>query len=382
MGSDAMSVLAQVPFAVIGFSAVAYIAALIVIVFVHEFGHFQVGRWCGVKIEAFAIGFGRELFGFNDRYGTRWKVCLLPLGGYVKFAGDANAASLPSADAALIPGSLQAATVWRRMAIVVAGPVANFLLAIFIFAAAFMFVGTPVNEPRIDSVTEDGAAKAAGLQSGDFIRAIDGKAIHSFGDIQDIMMLQEAQPLQLQVERAGQTLEITLVPKIVELPDGFGSTRRQSLIGIVHEAAKDPKRVERLGPIDAVAKGAERTWFVAQTTLRYIGKVFLGSERSNQLHGPLGVAKFAGETASMGIWPFVFFIGLISVSIGLVNLFPVPMLDGGHLAFYLIEAVLGKPVSPQAQEWSFRIGLSAILMLMIFATTNDISRYATMIFGG
>jgi regulator of sigma E protease len=199
-----MSVLAQVPFAVIGFSAVAYIGALIVIVFVHEFGHFQVGRWCGVKIETFSVGFGRELFGFNDRFGTRWKVCLLPLGGYVKFLGDANAASLPSANAVAMPGSLQAASVWRRMAIVLAGPVANFILAILIFAAAYMFVGMAVTEPRIDSVTEDGAAKAAGLQAGDYIRSIDGKTMRSFSDIQDAMMLQDAQPLQLQVERAGE----------------------------------------------------------------------------------------------------------------------------------------------------------------------------------
>ena len=373
--------LGQVPFLTILFSLAAYFLALVIIVFFHELGHFQVARWCGVKVEAFSVGFGREIFGLNDRHGTRWKFCWLPLGGYVRFAGDANAASQPNPNALGMAGSLQSAALWQRAAIVAAGPIANFILAIAIFASAFMFVGTPVSEPRIDEVSPQGAAATAGLLKGDMIRKIDGRDIKNFTDIQDAMILREAKPIALQIERGSVKLDISLTPQVIELPDGFGGTRRATLIGISHDGTKDSGKVERLGPVDAVVQGTQRTWFIADTTLRYIGKIFLGVERSNQLHGPLGVAKIAGDWASMGVWPFVFFIGLISVSIGLVNLFPIPMLDGGHLVFYLIEAVMGKPLSPQAQEWSFRIGLSAILVLMVFATTNDVHRYAAMLFG-
>ncbi|MDE2446972.1 MAG: RIP metalloprotease RseP [Alphaproteobacteria bacterium] len=371
----------QFSLAAIGFSIFAYFVALIVIVFIHEYGHFQVGRWCGVKIETFSVGFGREIFGFNDKYGTRWKFCWIPLGGYVRFKGDANAASMPSSDARYEPDTLHAAAVWKRALIVAAGPFANFILAIFIFAAAFMFVGTPINEPRVDSVTETGAAKAAGILPGDFIRVIDGKAIHSFLDIREAMILQGDTPVQIRVERNKQMLDIKIVPKVIEETDDSGRKQRTSQIGIIHEFSKDPVGVERLGPLAAVAKGVERTWFVSATTLRYVGKMFTGKEKSDQLHGPIGVAQMAGESASLGIWPFITFIALISVSIGLVNLFPIPMLDGGHLVFYLIEAVFGKPVGPVAQEWSFRIGLSAMLALMLFATNNDISPYVSKVFG-
>ena len=371
-----------IPFGMVGFSIVAYFLALIIIVFIHEFGHFYVGRLCGVTIETFSVGFGREIYGFNDKYGTRWKFCWLPLGGFVKFKGDANAASLPSVVADPTPGSLQAASLWHRAAIVAAGPIANFILAIVIFAAAFMFVGTPINPPRIDDVTAEGAAKAAGLQIGDLIQSVDGKSIHSFIDIQEAMVLHGELPVELVAQRNGQMLNLNIVPKVVEIPDGFGSVIRMSQIGIMHDFSKDPVGFERLYPPQAVAKAVGRTWFISSTTLRFLGKIIVGSERANQLHGPVGVAKIAGDYAALGIWPFVSFIAFISVSIGLVNLFPIPMLDGGHLVFYLIEGVFRRPVSPVAQEWSFRIGISAILMLMIFATTNDISRYATMFFGG
>ena len=371
----------QFSLAGIGLSILAYFLALIVIVFVHEYGHFQVGRWCGVKIETFSIGFGREIFGFNDRHGTRWKFCWIPMGGYVRFLGDANAASMPSVTSDPTPGSLQAAVLWKRAAIVTAGPLANFILAILIFAAAFCFVGTPINEPRVDDVTADGAAKAAGLLKGDYIRAIDGRPIHSFMDIREAMILQGNTPIDLKIERNSQMLELTIVPKVVEETDDSGHKQHSSQIGIIHEFSKDPVGYERLNPVQAVAKGVERTWFISTTTLRYVGKIFSGKEKSDQLHGPIGVAQMAGESASMGIWPFITFIALISVSIGLVNLFPIPMLDGGHLVFYLIEAVFGKPVGPVAQEWSFRIGLSAMLMLMLFATNNDLSPYVNKVFG-
>jgi regulator of sigma E protease len=372
----------QVPISVLFFNVAPYILALIIIVFVHEYGHFKVGRLCGVNAETFSIGFGKEIFGFNDKHGTRWKFCWIPLGGYVRFQGDANAASQPNFAAEPKPGSLHAAKLWKRIAIVAAGPLANFLLSIVIFASAYMVLGVPVNEPRIDTVTEDGAAKAAGLVAGDYIRMVDGQSVKSFGEIQEKMILRGENPVTLQIDRGGELREITIIPRIKEIPDNFGSTVRTSLIGITHDGAKDPDVSVRYSPRQAIAKGVERTYFIGLTTLRYLGKIILGSERSNQLHGPLGAAKIAGDFASHGVWAFATFIGLISVSIGLVNLFPVPMLDGGHLVFYFLEGILGKPVSPQTQEWSFKIGLSVILLFMIFVTTNDLGRFAAMRFGG
>jgi len=354
------------------FNLLAFIVAVVIIVFIHELGHFMVGRWCGVKIEAFSIGFGREIFGFNDRHGTRWKLGWLPLGGYVRFEGDANAASLPDPDAKPSPTSLQGAKLWKRALIVLAGPVANFILAIGIFTAAFMLVGVPMSEPRVDEVIDGGAAKDAGIMAGDMIRQIDGKEIKTFSDIQDAMVLRDPLPTPLVIERNGQMLNITLTPRIVEITDPLGSKVRMAQIGIKHDGRADPTAANRLGPVAALEKGVEQTWFVSKTTLRYVGKIFTGTESASQLHGPIGVAKAAGDTMQSGPWVFISFIGLISVSIGLINLFPIPMLDGGHLVFYLIEAVLGRPASPAAQEWSFRIGLSAILMLMVLVTTNDI----------
>ena len=372
----------QFSLAAIGFSAFFFFIAIIIIVFVHEYGHFQVGRWCGVKIETFSVGFGREIFGFNDKHGTRWKFSWLPLGGYVKFAGDANAASFPSSSSVHVEGSLHAAAVWKRALIVAAGPFANFILAILIFAAAFLIVGVPINEPRVDGVTETGAAKAAGLVKGDYIRTIDGKDMYSFMDIREAMIFQGDTPILLKIERNKQILEMKIIPKIVEEKDDSGRITRSSQIGIIHEFSKDPVGYERVSPIQSVSKGIERTWFVAATTIRYVGKMFAGKEKADQLHGPIGVAQMMGEGAALGFWSYIERLALISVSIGLVNLFPIPMLDGGHLVFYLIEAVFGKPVGPVAQEWSFRIGISAMLALMIFATNNDISPYFSKFFGG
>ena len=375
-----MSIL-QAPLVAVVFYILPYLLAIIIIVFIHEAGHFYVGRLCGVKVETFSIGFGREIFGFNDKHGTRWKFCWIPLGGYVKFLGDANATSLAQSGAAHLPGSLHAATLPRRMAIVAAGPIANFLLAIVIFTVAFTWVGTPINEPRVDSLTEDGAARAAGLKPGDMIRKIDGRKINSFMEIREVMFMHGENSVVMEVERAGQPMSITLTPRTVEVPDGFGSTARMTLFGIAHDFSKDPQKNERLSVPAALTKAVSQTWFVGSTTLRYLGKVVTGVERSNQMNGPLGGAKIAGDFASQGVWPFITFIALISVSIGLINLFPIPMLDGGHLLFYFIEAILGRPVSQNAQEWSFRVGLSAILMFMIFVTMNDIGRYKAMWFG-
>jgi len=368
-----MQLISQYPALLFVFSAFAYLACVIIIVFIHEMGHFLVGRWCGVNVVAFSIGFGKELFGFTDKHGTRWKLSAIPLGGYVRFEGDANAASMPEFKAKPSPTSLPGAALWRRFLVVLAGPAANFILSIVIFAGAFAFVGTPVNAPRIDEVVEDSAAKQAGLMAGDLIRSIDGSPVTSFSDIQATMANQDPTPMALVIERAGQKQNITLTPKIVEITDDVGVKIKVAQIGIKHDPKNDPQTYVKSGPIEAVVKGANQTWFIVSATMHRIGKIFIGADTAKQLHGPVVVAKIAGDVALLGFWPFIYFIGFISVSIGLVNLFPIPMLDGGHLLFYLIEGVIGRPVSPIAQEWSFRIGLSVILMLVVLVSTNDIT---------
>jgi regulator of sigma E protease len=367
-----MQYLTQVPFFFAAVSILALLLAVIVLVFVHEMGHFLLGRWCGVNIEAFSVGFGRELFGFTDRHGTRWKFAAIPLGGYVRFEGDANVASMPDSRATPSPTSLQGAALWRRFLIVLAGPVANLLLAVAIFTAAFALVGMPVNPPRIDEVVDGGAAREAGLQAGDLIRMIDGRQMKSFADIQATMATQDPTPMALSVERAGQMLNLTLTPKLVEMKDDVGVIIKVTQIGIKHDSKNDPQTYVKSGPLEAIENGAKQTWLIISATGYRVGKIFMGADTVKQFHGPIVMAELAGNYALMGAWPFITFIGFISVTIGLVNLLPIPMLDGGHLLFYLIEGVIGRPVSPVAQEWSFRIGLSAILLLAVFVSTNDI----------
>jgi regulator of sigma E protease len=350
-------------------ATVAYLGALIIIVFVHEMGHFLVGRLCGVKVNAFSIGFGPELWGFVDAKGTRWKLCAIPLGGYVKFEGDANAASMPDSNAVYSPDSLPGAALYKRALIVVAGPMANFILSIAIFSTAYGILGLSVTEPRVGDVVQGGAAQEAGLKSGDLITSIDGKAVVAFSDLQDAVALHGEEPLMLHIDRAGAPMDFQITPKIVEIDDGLGGKAHLAQMGIQSDGKFS---VQHVSPIAALSKGVERTWFIGSMTMRFVGKLFLGQENLNQLHGPVGVAVAAGDTAQLGIWPFVFFIGLISVSIGLVNLFPIPMLDGGHLLFYFLEAVLGRPISAQTQEWGFRIGLSALLVLTVVVSTRDV----------
>lgn len=367
------------------FYALPFLVALLVIVFVHEFGHFIVARWCGVKVEAFSIGFGKEITGWYDRHGTRWKLCWVPLGGYVKFHGDANAASLPDANAVELarnePGSFHGKPVWQRTAIVAAGPVANFLLAIAIFAVAFAFVGVPVTEPRVDEVLAGSAAERAGLQKGDLVLSVDGQAIKSFAELQQAIVTRANEQMVIVVDRGGSHATITAVPDLKEEPDGFGGKFRIGLLGIKHDENADT-RIETYGPVDSVIKGADRTWFIVTTTFKYLGKLVTGRESADQLGGPIAMAKAAGDAAANGVFQFISVIGFLSVSIGLINLFPIPMLDGGHLVYYAIEALRGKPLGQNAQEWGIRVGFSLVIMLMLVGTWNDVTRLVTMAFGG
>jgi regulator of sigma E protease len=381
---DFLSVL-QLPFSTGIFYVIPFLVAIVVIVFIHELGHFQVARWCGVDVETFSIGFGKEITGWYDRHGTRWKLCWIPLGGYVKFRGDANAASMPDADAVAQakndPGNFHGKPLWQRAAVVAAGPIANFILAIFIFSAAFMTVGAPVMEPRVDEVLPGSAAEQAGVRKGDLIVAIEGREIDSFSQIQQQVITRGGEELKVVIEREGQRIDLAIVPKIQEEPDGFGGKMRIGLLGVRHNP-DGAIRYERMGPLAAVESGVERTWFIIDATFRYIGKLVTGRESADQLGGPIAMAKAAGDAASIGFFQFVSVIAFLSVSIGLINLFPIPMLDGGHLVYYAIEAVRGKPLGEQAQEWGFRIGFSLVIMLMVVGTWNDLMRVATVWFGG
>jgi regulator of sigma E protease len=360
----------------------AFLVALTVIVFIHELGHFLVARWCGVRVDVFSIGFGKEITGWVDRQGTRWKLCWLPLGGYVKFHGDANAASMPGErQPAQFPGNFHTKPVWQRAAVVVAGPLANFILAIAIFAAAFSLVGVPIVEPRVDKVVAGGAADRAGIKPGDVIVEVEGKAVENFSDLQEIIIARPGEAVYLIVDRGGSHVAITVVPELKEESDGFGGKVRLGRIGVEHNSSGDI-RYKRLNPLAAVAKGAERSWYIVSTTFNYLGKLFTGRESADQISGPAGIVKAAGDAASLGFLPFVTIVAFLSVSIGLINLFPIPMLDGGHLVYYGIEAIRGKPLGPDAQEWGFRIGFSLVIMLMLVGTWNDLGRFVAMIFGG
>lgn len=360
-----------------------FIVAITVIVFIHELGHYLVARWCGVNIEIFSIGFGREIFGWYDSQGTRWKVCWIPLGGYVKFKGDANAASLPQATSEpIVEGNFHGKPVWQRAAVVAAGPMANFILAIALFTGLFAFAGIPTTEPRAQSVVAGSAAEKVGIAPGDLIKAVDGRPVETFNDLVRAVQFRGGETLDLQIDRGGTPITLKIVPEIKVESDGFGGTVRIGRLGIKIENKDGVAPMRKLPFTEAVAKGTEQTWQIVSLTFVSLGKIFKGEESAKQIGGMISMGKAAGDAASRGVYGFMGLIAFFSVSIGIINLFPIPMLDGGHLVYYAIEAVRGKPVGQQAQEWGFRVGLSLVVMLMAFGFGNDLTRVFTMITGG
>jgi regulator of sigma E protease len=382
MGSNIFSHLHALGGGVVGY-IIPFLFVLSLVVFFHELGHFLVGRWCGVRILVFSIGFGPEIIGFNDRYGTRWKISAIPLGGFVKFFGDDNVASVSSS--ARLAGMDEAARaecfvfqpVRKRAAIVVAGPLANFILAIAIFAGIFMLYGKQTMSARVDAVQPDSAAATAGFQPGDLVLAIDGRSVESFADMQRIVSASADETLAVTVERNGATLTLKAVPALKEVKDTFGNVHRIGILGISRSMAAADMKLQPVPPPRAVWMGIEETWFVVERTLSYIGGVVVGREAADQLGGPIRIAQMSGQVATMGFVALLHLAAVLSVSIGLLNLFPIPLLDGGHLLFYGIEAMRGRPLSERAQEVGFRIGLAIVLMLMIFATFNDIIHLTT-----
>ena len=382
MGSSIASSINDWGFGFLGY-LIPFLFVLTIVVFFHELGHFLVARLYRIRVLVFSLGFGPELFGFNDRTGTRWKISAIPLGGYVKFFGDDNAASVPDQDALSQMSeeerrqTFPAQPVAARAAVVVAGPLANFLLAIVIFAGIFMLYGKQSTSARVDAVQPGSAAEAAGFVPGDLVLSIDGRRIDSFADMQRIISTSAGQTLQVAVDRGGRVVTLKATPALKEIKDNFGNVHRIGVLGITRSMAPGDVRYEKSGPITALRLGVEETWFVIERTLSYIGGVIVGREATDQLGGPIRIAQVSGQVASAGFIALMHLAAVLSVSIGLLNLFPVPLLDGGHLLFYGIEAARGKPLSERAQELGFRIGFAIVVMLMIFATFNDILHLAS-----
>ena len=362
---------------------IPFLFVLTIVVFFHELGHFLVARWAGVKVLTFSLGFGPELAGFNDRHGTRWKISAIPLGGYVKFFGDESEASTPASFETLAnmteeerAGSFHHKRVGPRAAIVAAGPIANFILAIVIFTCLFTFFGKPSTTARVDKIEASSAAAKAGFQVGDIVTAIDGKTIGSFSDMQRIVGVRAGDTLNFTIKRGDSTLQLKGTPELREVKDSFGNAHRLGVLGITRATAPGDVVTERVDPATALWLGVKETWFVVDRTLAYIGGVFTGREAADQVGGPLRIAQISGQVATIGLTALIHLAAVLSISIGLLNLFPVPLLDGGHLLFYAVEAVRGRPLSERAQEMGFRIGLGLVLMLMVFATYNDILHLA------
>jgi regulator of sigma E protease len=382
MGMEILGGLSAFGGGLVGY-VVPFLFVLTIVVFFHELGHFMMARLCGIRVLVFSIGFGPEIAGFNDRYGTRWKISAVPLGGYVKFFGDDNAASTPdhAAVAAMSEADKKDSFIFQpvpaRAAVVAAGPIANFVLAIAIFAGIFMTVGKQTTSARVDTVQAGSAAEVAGFKPGDLVLSINGEKIESFSDMQRVVSISAGEPLAIAVDRGGVPVALKAVPQLKEIKDNFGNVHRLGVLGISRSMAPGDIKTEKAGPIRAVVMGAQETWFVVDRTLSYITGVFAGREAADQLGGPIRIAQVSGQVATAGFAALIHLTAVLSVSIGLLNLFPIPLLDGGHLLFYVIEAIRGRPLSERAQELGFRIGLAIVVMLMIFATFNDILHLAT-----
>ncbi len=359
---------------------IPFVLVLSLIVFVHEMGHYLVGRWSGIKVVAFSLGFGPELVGFNDRHGTRWKLSAIPLGGYVRFFGDADASSkgdsaeweaMSDAERAM---TLNGAKLWKRAATVAAGPIANFLLSILIFSATFSLYGKAVSDPVVAEVLPGSAASTAGIQPGDLLFALDGDRVKTFDDVVRYVGVRPGVAIVVTVKRGDQTIDMTLTPRRTETTDRFGNKMEVGQIGIMTTAKTGNFRVEKLDVLQSVKEGVRQTLNIVTGTYDYISNIFAGRMNADQLGGPIRVAQTSGQIATLGVAALLQLAAVLSVSIGLLNLMPIPVLDGGHLFLYAIEAVRGKPVSAQVQEIAFRVGMIMILSLMVFATWNDISR--------
>ena len=354
---------------------VGFLLLLGPLVTLHELGHLLVGRLFGVKAESFSVGFGKEIAGYTDKRGTRWKLSILPLGGYVQFQGDMNPASVPDPSAPREEGSFQHAALWKRALIVAAGPVTNLLVAIAIFAAFFAFLGKPTitgtDDSRVvGSFSEGSVAEKAGLKVGDTIIAIDGRAITDFGELRTAVALHPAKRMAFTIERAGEQITIPITTARVVDTDSFGNESVMGQIGVA--AAGGAYVLEDVGALQAIPLAVKQCWELTGMMITGIKQIVVGERSFNELGGPLKIAKYSGEQMSLGAIAFINFAALISLNLAFINFLPIPALDGGHLMFYLAEAVRRKPVGPQVTEWAYRTGIALVLMLMVVVTVNDL----------
>jgi len=362
----------------LGWYVIPFLLILSAIVFIHELGHYLVARRCGVKIDVFSLGFGPELYARMDSRGTRWRVGALPLGGYVKFHGDANAASVQNGSS-LGPGvdqrlALAAQPLLNRAAIVIAGPAANFLLAFVIFTFMFAAFGRVEHMARIGRVEPNSPAAAAGFKPGDLVKSIDGEPIASFEGLQESTLMSTGLPMSFVVERGGKDVSLTATPKVTVVDQGVFGKRRMGHLGLASSSdAKDVKIVRCSLPTCA-GWGIGQEWFIVKATSAYIVGLFAGRESADQVSGLIGAAQMAGEMAKISLWELFGLAAWFSVSVGFMNLLPVPLLDGGHLVFYACEAVLGRPLSERMQEIGLRIGIALVALLLVFTTSHDILR--------
>jgi regulator of sigma E protease len=352
---------------------IAFLAVLGPLVFVHEYGHYIVGRWCGVKADTFSIGFGRKILGWTDKRGTEWKIGWLPLGGYVQFAGDRDAVSQPDANWQALPAAEKSHTfpaqpVWKRALIVVAGPATNFLFAILILAGFAWIGGQAVTPPLVGAVEAGSSAAAAGLRAGDRIVSINGREIEVFGDLRMAVEHRPGERLEVRVARDGQDRLVELTPRLVREKDPFGKEYTRAIIGV----APPPPQVQPVPLWEAPLVGINQTWQIIRQTGEVLSQFVTGRRSIKDMNGPVKIAEFSGKAATMGLATLIGFIALISINLGFINLLPLPMLDGGHLAFYAYEAIRRRPAPPQAQEWAFRFGFAAIVTLMLVVTFNDL----------
>jgi regulator of sigma E protease len=358
---------------------VPFLFVLTVVVFVHEMGHYLIGRWCGIGVKAFSIGFGPELFGFNDSHGTRWKLCAIPLGGYVKFVGDMNAtSSQPSAEdlEALSDSEREVAfhtqPIWKRAATVVAGPLFNFLLTIVVFAVLFSVYGRPVLDPMVAEVTAGSPAEKAGILPGDRFVKVDGSTVETFADVQRLVQGRAGDAIAFTMLRDGKEITLTATPLPMEQQDALGNKIKVAVIGVVNSTELGQARVVTYNPVGAVGAAIEETGHVIQRTGQFLQRFVAGREDRCQLGGPIKIAKMSGQAAKLGFEWLVQLVAFLSVGIGILNLLPIPPLDGGHLLFYGVEAVIRRPVSERMMEMAYRAGLLLVLCFMGFVFWNDL----------
>jgi len=354
----------------------AFLVVIGVLVFVHEMGHYLVGRWCGVKAETFAIGFGKEIAGWTDKRGTRWKICMLPLGGYVQFAGDMDPSGTKSSDWLSLPAeernqTFQSKSLWKRAAIVFAGPAINFIFAILIIMGFVIAYGTSATLPVVSEVSPNSTAAAIGMKPGDRVVSVNGEKIELFEDLRQKIMLIPEQNVEIVYERDGQRIAKQGKTGVQILKDRFGNEYRLGLLGM------SSSKVEwrEVTPLEAPAVAVEKTIGIVDQITTTLGQVITGKRSIKELGGPLKIAQVSGEQFKLGLESFILFVALISINLGFINLLPIPMLDGGHLMFYAIEAVRRKPASAKVQEWAFRSGLALVMVFMVVVTFNDLSSF-------